>query len=112
MKIRRSAYTTRRHIHVPATLITDRGAPGKWASKHGPGIGPLKEGSLTKFGYGPTKAPATRHRAIRKAVQSYGPLSTFRKLNAVAVYTKRTSRGKSKTYKADRNWVKRTFMKE
>jgi len=75
-------------------------------------IGPLHEGSLTKFGYHPTKSPATRHRAIRKAVQSYGPTSTFRKLNAVAVLTKRSSRGKSKTYKTDRNWVKRTFMKE
>jgi hypothetical protein len=87
------------------------GAPGKWSSKHGVGIGPLKEGDLSKRGYSVSKGKTARHKALRKTVRALGPLTTFRKLNAVATYTKRTSKGKSKTFKADRNWIKKTFMK-
>jgi hypothetical protein len=86
------------------------GAPGKWSAKHGPGIGPLKEGKLVRLGYSATKGKTARHRALKKAVKRYGTLSTFRKLNAAATYTKRTSKGRSRTFKADRNWVKKSFM--
>lgn len=102
----------RKTIRVTAKRILDRGAPGNWQAIHGPGIGEMKEGLLTKVGYSAKKGKTARHRAIRKAVREYGPLSTFRKLNAVSVYTKRTSKGKSRTFKSDRNWVKKTFMKD
>lgn len=112
----RKGYTRKSGIHVKGSQVTARrihdvGAPGKWAAIHGPGIGPLKEGKLTRVGYSAEKKATARHRALRKAVRVYGPLSTFRKLQAVSTYTKRTSKGKSKTYKADRNWVRRVFMK-
>ena len=130
--IERSAYTRKAHrrhafkradgstIHaatvkrsrVPSGKVEDRGAPGKWAEKNGPGIGQLKQGALSRFGYSSTSKPESRHKSLRKAVRKYGPLSTFRKLQAISIYTKRTSKGKSKTYKADRNWVKKTFMKQ
>lgn len=82
----------------------------KWEKKHGPGIGELKEGKLMKVGYSAKKSKTARHGALKKAVKRYGALSTFRKLNAVATYTKRTSKGRSRTFKADRNWVKKSFM--
>ena len=110
--IRRKGYhATRRgkSVYVRPTTMVDRGEPGKWVSRHKtPGIGPLKKGTLMGYnGLG----PATRRRAIlSKVVQKAGPLSTFRKLNAVSVYTKRTSPSRSKTYKTDRNWVKKKFM--
>ena len=75
------------------------------------GIGKLRHGDLTSKGYSVKKSKTARHRALNKVVKSEGPLSTFRKLNAIAVYTKRSSKGKSKTFKADRNWIKKTFMK-
>jgi hypothetical protein len=75
-------------------------------------IGDLKEGSLKKVGYSAKKGKTARHKSIRKAVKKYGPLSTFRKLNAVATLTKRSSKGRSRTFKADRNWVKKTFLKD
>ena len=108
--IRRRGYTTKRGVRVRASRVRDMGAPGKWAEKHGPGIGPLKEGRLVKVGYMATKSKTARHGALKKAVKRYGALSTFRKLNAASTYTKRTSKGHSKTFKADRNWVKKTFM--
>jgi hypothetical protein len=40
-----------RGSHVPATRITDQGAPGKWSSKHGPGISVTHPGSLKSVGY-------------------------------------------------------------
>ena len=111
MLIRRKGYTTRRNIHVKSSMIKDRGAPGKW---HGPGlgIGPLKEGELSKRGYSVSKGKTARHRALKKTVRALGALSTFRKLNAISTYTKRTSKEKSKTFKRDRNWVRKTFMKK
>jgi len=71
-------------------------------------IGPLKKGTL--MGYSATmKAPA-RRKTLRKVVAKVGPLSTFRKLNAISVLTKRTAPKKSRTFKADRKWVKKNFM--
>lgn len=70
-------------------------------------IGPLKKGELKAVGYSATAKVSGRHRALTKAIKRYGPLSTYRKLNAVAVYTKRTAPAASKTFKADRNWVGR-----
>jgi len=101
---------TKRGTHVRSARVRDMGAPGKWADKHGPGIGPLKEGKLVHLGYSATRKITSRHRALKKAVKRYGALSTFRKLNAASTYTKRTSKGRSRTFKADRNWVKKSFM--
>ena len=73
------------------------------------GIGKLKKGEL--HGYHAKSSKTSRRKSLRKTVRSVGALSTFRKLNALAVYTKNSAPGKSKTIKADRNWVKKTFMK-
>jgi hypothetical protein len=108
-RITRKGYTRKSGIHVRASKVRDMGAPGKWASKHGPGIGELKPGGL--MGYSTTQSKTARHSKLRKVVKSKGALSTFRKLNALATYTKRTAKGKSKTAKADRSWVKKTYMK-
>lgn len=95
-------------IRVPARKVKDVGAPGKWTAKHGPGIGELKPGGL--MGYTPSASKTARHKSLRKAVKKVGPLSTFRKLNALATYTKRTAKSKSRVAKTDRNWVKKTYM--
>jgi hypothetical protein len=73
-------------------------------------IGPLKTGELKSKGYSTTGSLKQRHAALKKAVRSYGRLSTLRKLNAVAVLNKRRAPGRSKTFKADRNWVKKTYF--
>jgi hypothetical protein len=95
-------------IRVPSRKVRDMGAKGKWSAKHGPGIGKLKPGGL--LGYSPSLSKTSRHTKLRKAVKSKGPLTTFRRLNALATYTKRTAKSKSKIAKADRNWVKKTYM--
>lgn len=116
--IRRAAYTRKaytrktgtrvRGSRVPSGLIRDVGAPGK-GLKGGPGIGKLQKGLMTSLGYSATAKAKTRHAAVDKAVKKYGKLSTLRKLNAVAVYTRRTSPAKSRTFKSDVKYVQKKY---
>ena len=71
-------------------------------------IGPLRKGTL--MGYSTHMGTSARRKTLRKVVKKVGPLSTFRKLNAVAVLTKRTAPKSSRKMKADRTWVKKNFM--
>ena len=113
--IRRVAYTRKlkngRRVRVPSAWIKDVGRNGKgYRGPNGrPGIGPLREGELSQFGYSNVvKLPATRrHTALRKAVAKYGSLTVRRKLQAVSTYTIRTSPVASKIFKSDIAWIKR-----
>ena len=115
--IRRAAYTRKtksgKRVHVPAGLIKNVGRPGKGyrGPNGGPGIGPLREGELSQFGYANVvkKSAKTRRSALKKAVKKYGSLSVRRKLQAVATYTKSTSPAASKVFKSDIAWIKRTL---
>jgi len=115
--IRRAAYTRKlksgKRVHVDVGLIRNVGLPGKGyrGPNGGPGIGPLREGELSQFGYSNVvkKSAKARRAALKKAVAKYGSLSVRRKLQAVATYTKRTSPNASKTFTADIAWIKRTI---
>jgi hypothetical protein len=88
--------------------------PSKPGLKPGePGIGPLVKHDLDKFGYIHVKitSASVRHAALAKAVKAYGALSVFRKLNAIAVYTRRTAPASSRIFLADRNHVRSKYMK-
>ena len=110
----RKGYTVRRGsktYRVPASRIRDQGAPGKWTVvNRSRGIGTLRKGELSRVGYSSASSAMSRHRAIDRAVEAYGPLSTLRKLNAVAVYTKRTSPAKSRIFKSDVRYVQSKYF--
>lgn len=74
-------------------------------------IGTLKKGLLTKFGYQNVTQLSLeqRHEALQKAIRAYGPLSVFRKLNAVYVYNRKTNPSHSKIFKTDALWVRQQF---
>ena len=97
--------------YVPAACVTDMGAPGKGIPSGAPGIGPLRKGNLKRFGYTnvTTMSVARRHLALAAAVKAYGALTIWRKLNAVYIYTRRTSPQSSAVFKADRDWIKSHF---
>jgi hypothetical protein len=91
---------------VKPTCIKNKGAPGK-----GPAvIGPLKQGDLTSKGYSSKNSASQRHAALAQAVGAYGRLSTLRKLNAIAVLNKNVAPSRAKTFKTDRDWVKKTYF--
>lgn len=108
-QIRRAGFTRRsksgKRTHVPSGCVRNMGAPGKGKQR----IGTLKKGLLSKYGYSSQKNTRQRHAALEKAVRAYGPLSVLRKLNAVAVYTRRTSPSVSAIFKADMAWVRTSF---
>jgi hypothetical protein len=105
-------YTKRgKHILVPAACIKDVGRRGKGLASGRPGIGILKQGNLTRYGYSKvaTMAVSARRNALKKAVDAYGALTTWRKLNALAIYTRRSSPKTSHVVSADMNWIRSTW---
>ena len=91
---------------VGPTCIKNKGNPGK-----GPAvIGPLKQGDLKQVGYDHTDPAHERHMSLIKAVSEHGPLSTLRKLNAIAVLNKNVAPTRAKIYRTDRDWIKKIYF--
>ena len=118
--IRRSSYT-RKGVRVPAGCIRGTSPNGtKYANfqaKQGlktrrkNQIGPIKKGLLTKFGYVDVASLSQQKRraALKKAVDAYGSLSTWKKINVLSVFTKKRNPKLRGIYNADKDWIKRTF---
>ena len=47
----------------------------------------------------------------KSVVEEYGPISIFRKLNAVYIYNKNTNPKISEIFKRDRDWIRKNYMK-
>lgn len=99
---------TAKNIAVGSKCVKDLGLPGKGPTS-GKGIGPLHKGELAKKGYSVKNATAKRHNALGKAVESYGPLGVYRKLNAVGKLTMRTLPKYSRKFMEDRNWLENKY---
>ncbi|NBO71895.1 hypothetical protein EBV26_15675 [bacterium] len=101
-------YPERATVYVKPVCVKDRGLAG-----HGPGpgqsFGPLRKGELKKHGYVYDKQQSERHTALKKAVEEFGALGVFRKLDAVAKLSKRAAPEASKIFKADRNWIESNY---
>jgi hypothetical protein len=99
---------TSKNIEVKSKCVKDVGLPGK-GPRSGKGIGPLHKGELAQKGYSVKNETAKRHNALGKAVNAYGPLGVYRKLNAVGKLTMRTLPKMSRRFMDDRNWVKSKY---
>jgi hypothetical protein len=109
-QLRRASFTRRssksgKATRVHSHCVRNMGLPGKGIKR----IGTLKKGLLSKYGYATKKNVDDRRIALKKAVKAYGALSVLRKLNAVAVYTRRTAPAVSAIFKADMKWVRTSF---
>jgi hypothetical protein len=100
----RKAYTRKTRARVasvkvhPTACVRGYTGPGK-------GIGKLKKGALSRYGYGTSKTSRSRHIALNAAVKHDGALTVYRRLNALSTYTKRTAPATSKTARSDRAYV-------
>ena len=90
---------------VKRKCIKDTGLPGKGEKK----IGPLRKGELSRYGYTLKISEKERHKSLKKAVERYGALGVYRKLDAVAKLTSRSAPEASKLFEKDRDWVKETY---
>ncbi len=95
-------------IRVPPSCIKDRGLPGK-GPREGEGIGKLRKGELIKYGYQYRLSDSLRQAALKRAIKRFGPLSVYRKLDAVAKLSSRTAPDASKIFVRDRSWVRDNF---
>lgn len=99
--------------YVPPGTIKDVGRPGKGFKGPGKGIGKLRKGGLSEFGYEDvvSMTELARHRALMRVLREgkENPLALFRKLNALMIYTRRTAPESSKVFCADRNWLAEKF---
>ena len=91
-------------VYVKPICVKDRGLPGKLGP--GEGFGPLKKGELKKHGYAYIEPTEIRRAALKKAIEEFGAISVYHKLDAVYKLSKRTVPMASKVFKSDRNWVK------
>ena len=91
--------------YVGAKCVKDVGLPGKGVQA----IGPLRKGELSKYGYSITESEDKRHKALKKAIEEYGALGVYRKLDAVSKLTERTIPEASKKWAKDRDWVKEKY---
>lgn len=116
--VRQRGYTVRRTsgttyvVHpkspgatVKPTCIKNKGTSSKSTKK----IGRLRKGELAKFGYSFRTSEDVRHKALRQAVDEYGVLGVYRKLDAVAKLSKSRLPDASRIFKNDRNWVSSKF---
>jgi hypothetical protein len=105
-------YPSASRMLVRSGCIKNRGRPGffkggiRTMTRR---IGPLKEGELKKHGYSSFNTTAKRHTSLRKAIKEFGPLGVYRKLNAVSKLGVRTMPSVAKTFKRNRNWVRKTY---
>jgi len=74
-------------------------------------IGPLKHGDLIKHGYESviTKTKNERHKSLEKAVQEYGSLTVWKKLNVLFILHKNSNPSLSTLFLKDRNWIRSTY---
>lgn len=95
-----------RDIYVKPGCIKNRGKEGKGVNTGKPLIGPLRQGELVKHGYSTEKSVVERHQALTRAMREFGALGVFRKLDAVAKLTTRTSPETSRKFSTDRDWIR------
>lgn len=101
------AFPKRREMSVAAACVKDTRkrkaepkAPAETKGKQAQG-----QGQLSKYGYSFQKHSHERHAALRKAIQVYGPLKVFRKLDSLYRIAQGAHKTAAPILKRDRNWV-------
>lgn len=101
-------YPKAKSIFVKASCVEDKGKPGK-LPEGAPQIGPLRKGELLQFGYSYKLPEPNRRQALERAVKAFGPLNTYRKLDAIAKLTATAVPKASSIFAGDRNWIRKTY---
>jgi hypothetical protein len=74
-------------------------------------IGKLRKGDLIRYGYQYRLSDRLRRSALRKAIDAYGALVVYKKLDAVAKLSVSSAPDASQIFKSDRDWVRKLFVK-
>lgn len=88
----------KRTVHIPASCVRRQSL-----------IRPLHKGDLKKYGYSYKTTEDKRRNALVKAVQAYGALTTYHKLDAIAKLTENQHPQISHVFSRDRNWIRSEY---
>lgn len=93
---------------VKGSCISKRGLSNRKTVKK---IGPLRKGNLKQYGYQQILdlSLTKRHEALKQAVDKYGSLSVWKKVNVLYIFFKNTNPELSELYNQDRTWIKKTY---
>lgn len=96
-------------IYIAPTCIKQRNYSSK-TYKNGKGIGKLRKGDLIKYGYQYRLSDRLRQKALKKAIDVYGAMSVYHKLDAITKLSIRSAPDAHKIFKKDREWVYNTYI--
>lgn len=88
----------KKSVHIPASCVRRQSL-----------IRPLHKGDLKKYGYSYKATEEKRRNALVKAVNAYGALTTYHKLDAIAKLTETQHPQLSHVFSRDRNWVRSEY---
>lgn len=88
----------KKSVHIPASCVRRQSL-----------IRPLHKGDLKKYGYSYKATDEKRRNALVKAVNAYGALTTYHKLDAIAKLTEHQHPQLSHVFSRDRNWVRSEY---
>ena len=99
----------KKSVYVKPSCIKDRGDPRVKTPAPGDRIGFLRKGELKKHGYVYVRSREERHEALKKAINEFGALGVYRKLDIIAKLSKYRVPEASRVFKEDREWLKRNY---
>lgn len=112
--IKQAGYTVRRkgklytvqpkvqEVVVPARCVKKRNVTVKNKRQ-------LRKGDLIKYGYQYRLSDLLREKALQKAINAYGSLSVYQKLNEVAKLSSGHAPDAHKIFVRDRNWIREHY---
>jgi hypothetical protein len=112
--VKEAGYTVRRkgklytvqpkvqQVIVPASCVKKRNVTIKNMRK-------LRKGDLIKYGYQYRLSDLLREKALKKAINSYGAVSVYHKLDEVAKLSARHAPDAHKIFLRDRIWIRENF---
>jgi hypothetical protein len=96
----------KKSVYVKPSCVKDRGDPKVKAPASDKVVGYLRKGELKKHGYVYVKSREERHVALKKAIQEFGPLGVYHKLDIIAKLSKYRVPRAADIFKEDRDWVR------
>ena len=120
--VMKKGYTVKRHsgreyhikpgkksVYVKPSCVKDTGNPKVKAPAPDKVVGYLRKGELKKHGYVYTLQRDERHVALKKAIEEFGPLGVYHKLDIIAKLSKYSVPKAASIFKEDRNWVRSNY---
>jgi hypothetical protein len=98
-----TVHPTNNTIYIPKGCVKLPSTTGK--------IGKLRKGDLIKYGYQYRLSDRMRHDALKRAIDKYGAVSVYRKLDAFAKLSAHSAPSASTIFSADREWVHKNYVK-